>query len=206
MKWDDFYAEVKDWPVIESQSLHILYDSKSEVELQLSRWAKQEKVHKLKRGYYILAEKFRKAEIFEPYIAAILRSPSYISLEKALEMHHLIPDAVYTFTSVTTKRRPGEFINAAGRFKYLCFKKDYFWGYRVIRQGNSKGYLAEPEKALIDLFYFHNKKIDRAFLDGLRLQGTDQLNHKKLVQYARKMAVPFIKKAVDLLIEMDKES
>lgn len=205
MKWEQFYIDVKDQPVIESQFLHLLYGNKNEVELQLSRWLKQGKIHQLKRGYYILDEKYRETKNFEPYIAAILKPPSYISLEKALEMHHLIPDVVYTFTSVTTKRRPVEYINPAGRFKYVCLKKEYFWGYRVIQQKNSKGYLAEPEKAIIDLFYFFTKKVEREFIRSLRLQNTEQLSHKKLVTYAKKMGVPFVKKAVDLLLEMLEE-
>ena len=205
MKWETFYIDVKDQPVIESQYLHLLYDNKTEVELQLSRWLKKGKIHQLKRGYYILDEKYRKTKIFEPYIAAILKSPSYISLEKALEMHHLIPDVVYTFTSVTTRRRPAEFINPAGRFKYMCIKKEYFWGYRIVQQQNSKGYLAEPEKAIIDLFYFLKKTVEREYIRSLRLQNTEQLSQKKLGTYAQKMGVPFVKKAVDLLLEILEE-
>lgn len=205
MKWEQFYNDLKDRPVIESQYLYLLYENKSEVELQLSRWLKQEKIQKLKKGYYLLDEKYRKVKIFEPYIAAILKSPSYISLEKALEMYHLIPDVVYTFTSVTTKRRPAEFITPVGRFKYFCIKKDYFWGYKVIQQSDSKGYIAEPEKAIIDLFYLAQKKIDENFIHSLRLQNTEQINHDNLNAYAHKMGVPFVIKAVELLIKILRE-
>lgn len=202
MKWDQFYSDVKDRMVIESQYLHLLYGNKGEAELQLSRWLKQKKLHRLKKGYYVLDGKYRKVEIFEPYIAGILKSPSYISLEKALEMHHLIPDVVFTFTSVTTKRRPAEFINSVGRFKYNTIKKEYFWGYRAITQAKGAGYLAEPEKALIDLFYFHRVKVDDAFIDSLRLQNTEQLSPGKLEAYAAKMGIPFVTKAVELLLKM----
>lgn len=191
--------------VIESQYLYLLYHNKNEVELQLSRWTKLGKIHRLKRGYYVLGEDYRRIGIFEPYIAAILKSPSYISLEKALEMHHLIPDVVYTFTSVTTKRRPAEFINRAGRFKYVSIKRKYLWGYRPITQPNTPGYtgyLAEPEKALIDLFYFQQKKITEAFIDSLRLQNTEQLNKEKLEAYAENMNIPFVIKAVELVLNM----
>jgi predicted transcriptional regulator of viral defense system len=191
--------------VIESQYLDLLYHNKNEVELQLSRWTKLGKIHRLKRGYYVLGEDYRRIGIFEPYIAAILKSPSYISLEKALEMHHLIPDVVYTFTSVTTKRRPAEFINTAGRFKYVSIKRKYLWGYRPITQPNTPGYtgyLAEPEKALIDLFYFQQKKINEAFIDSLRLQNTEQFNKEKLEAYAGIMNIPFVIKAVELVLNM----
>jgi predicted transcriptional regulator of viral defense system len=201
MKWDRFYNDVKDRMVVESEYLHLLYGNKNQVELQLSRWTKAEKIHRLKKGYYILGDNYRQIEIYEPYIAGILRAPSYISLEKALEMHHLIPDVVYSFTSVTTKKRPAEFINRAGRFRYSSIKKEYFWGYLPLTHMNFTGYLAEPEKALIDLFYYQHKKISEAFIDSLRLQNTELLDTTKLTAYANKLGVPFVKEAVKLLLK-----
>jgi predicted transcriptional regulator of viral defense system len=201
MKWEQFLNDVKDQPVIESRYLHLLYPNPREVDLQISRWLKQKKIHRLKKGFYLLDEKYRQAKISESYVAAILKSPSYISLEKALEIYHLIPDVVYAYTSVTTKRRPAEFITPVGRFNYSCLKKDYFWGYRVISEQDGKGYLGEPEKAIIDLFYLAQKKIDKAFIHSLRLQNTEQLNREKLIDYAGRMGVPFVVRAVSLLIE-----
>lgn len=201
MKWSKFYSDVKDRMVVESEYLHLLYGNKNQVELQLSRWAKQEKVHRLKRGFYILGDDYRLRKIYEPYIASLLKFPSYISLEKALEMHHLIPDAVFTFTSVTPKRRPVEFINRAGRFKYVSIKREYFWGYHPVTQTNCTGYLAEPEKALIDLFYFNQRNVDRGFIQSLRLQNTEQLDPQKLKTYAEKMGVHFVMRAVNLLLD-----
>jgi len=205
MKWDTFYEDVKNRMVIESQYLHLLYGNKAQVELQLSRWLKQGKIHRLKRGIYILAEKYRGVPIFEPYVAGILKSPSYISLEKALEMHHLIPDVVYTYTSVTTRRRPVEFVTGTGRFKYTVIKNQYFWGYRSIAHGSYTGFLAEPEKALIDLFYYKKSNIDEAYIESLRLQNTEQINGSKLLEYAGKMEIPFITDAVQLLLKIIEE-
>jgi hypothetical protein len=67
---------------------------------------------------------------------------------------------------------------------------------------SSTGYLAEPEKALIDLFYYNQGKVDETFIDSLRLQNTEQLSSDKLEVYAAKMGVPFVTKAVDLLLKM----
>ena len=101
MRWDLFYEKVRSLPVIETRALQLLFAQKG-LEVQLIRWQKQGKILQLKRGYYVLQEKYRQVSVFEPSVAAILKSPSYISLEKALEMHHLIPDAVFAITSVTT--------------------------------------------------------------------------------------------------------
>ncbi len=195
MRWDEFYGKVQNMPVIETRALKLLFNQKT-IELQLDRWVKQKKIIQLKRGFYILDGKYRKQSVFEPYIAYILKSPSYISVEKALEMHHLIPDVVYSITSVTTKRRPVEFINPIGRFRYRSIKKEYFWGYHISQLENQKGYLADPEKALIDLLYFKQRKIGADYIQSLRLQNIELLDFDKLVRYAAKLSVPFVTKAV----------
>ena len=198
MKWDDFYEKVQNLPIIESRILRLLFNN-GNIELQLNRWVKRGKIILLKRGYYILEKKYRKTDIFEPYIASVLKSPSYISLEKALEMHHLIPDIIFSVTSVTTKKRPAEFVNSIGRFKYSSIKKEYFWGYQTIEFEGQKGYLADPEKALLDLFYFKRKKISTEYILSLRLQNIELLDFNKLKRYAEKLDVPFVKRAVSKL-------
>ncbi len=198
MKWDIFYEKVQNMPVIETRMLRLLFDNKN-IELQLNRWIKQGKIIQLKRGFYILEENYRKLDVFEPYIASILKSPSYISLEKALEMHHLIPDVVFSITSVTTKQRPAEFVSRIGRFKYSSIKKEYFWGYHTVELDNQKGYLADPEKALIDLFYFKQKRISVEYIQSLRLQNIELLKLDKLEKYAVKLDVPFVNRAVSEL-------
>ncbi len=198
MRWDVFYKKVQNLPLIETRVLRLLFDNKN-IELQLNRWVKLGKIIQLKRSYYILEENYRKLNVFEPYIASTLKSPSYISLEKALEMHHLIPDVIYSITSVTTKQRPAEFINKIGRFKYSSIKKDYFWGYHTIESEDQKGYLADPEKALIDLFYFKQKKISVEYIQSLRLQNIELLNFEKLEKYVVKLDVPFVSRAVSEL-------
>jgi predicted transcriptional regulator of viral defense system len=199
MEWERFLDVMRSQSIIESKALKILFRDEQGIEVQLSRWQHQGRLLQLKRGIYALAEKYRKHEIFEPGIAAVLKNPSYISLEKALEIHHLIPDAVFAYTSVTTKKRPAEFVNAFGRFQYFCIQRNFFWGYQAWEKGDEKGYLAEPEKALLDLFYLRRKKVSLAYLRELRLQNWEVISLEKLMVYAAKMAVPFISEAVLLL-------
>jgi len=47
MKWEQFLNDVKDQPVIESRYLHLLYPNPRAVDLQISRWFKQKKIHRL---------------------------------------------------------------------------------------------------------------------------------------------------------------
>jgi hypothetical protein len=58
---------------------------KSAIPVMLHRWEKEDKIIKLKNGLYIFSEKYRRKEIFEPCISYLIKNPSYISLEKAME-------------------------------------------------------------------------------------------------------------------------
>jgi predicted transcriptional regulator of viral defense system len=59
---------------------------------------------RLKPGLFLLAEEFRKTHPHPFVIAAMLHSPSHVSLESALAHHGLIPEAVYQVASVTSAR------------------------------------------------------------------------------------------------------
>ncbi|HOX84536.1 MAG TPA: hypothetical protein PKW76_06245 [bacterium] len=59
---------------------------------------------RLKPGLFVLDGRYRKSEPHPFQIAALLHYPSHISLESALAWHHLIPEAVYQTSSVTSER------------------------------------------------------------------------------------------------------
>jgi predicted transcriptional regulator of viral defense system len=87
------------------------------------------------------------------FVANKLYQPSYISLEKALSHYGIIPETVYTTTSVTTKI-PREFNTPLGIFGYQRIKKDAFTGYSLKELNGEKALIAEPEKALADYLNF----------------------------------------------------
>lgn len=86
-------------------------------------------------------------------IANRLYQPSYVSLEKALSHYHMIPEIVYTITSVSTKSTR-EFVNSRGTFSYQQIKKSVFTGYTLIQLEDMAVLMAEPAKALADYLYF----------------------------------------------------
>lgn len=97
MKFETFLDQVQDLPVIEVENLLAGQPHPDALRVQLARWHKAGKLIQLKKGYYVLDKPFRKKGVNEFYVAAILKAPSYISLEKALEFYDLIPEAVPTF-------------------------------------------------------------------------------------------------------------
>ncbi len=122
MKWEEFLKKVDDLPVIETEVLLSGVVEPEPLRVQLSRWQKAGKIVQVKKDVYLFAESYRGKNIYEPYLASILKKPSYISLEKALEYHleyhnNMIPEAVPVYTSVTPKRA-GKFVSEIGTLQY----------------------------------------------------------------------------------------
>lgn len=189
MEWERFLKITGKFPVIDTENLFAGISNPDSIEVQISRWKNAGKIIQLKRGMYLLAEPYRKIEVYEPYIAAILKRPSYISLEKALEHHNLIPEAVTIYTSVTTKRQ-GRFVSKAGMFDYRHIKESLFWGYKSLTVNKQTAFIASPEKTLLDFFYVKRLKISLDYLQELRLQNVEKINIEKLFECARRFKKP----------------
>ncbi len=103
---------------------------------------------KLRNGLYAL-----EGERPNLYFAANkIYRPSYVSLETALSYYGIIPEIVYSITSVTPK--PTRNFDAFGiDFSYTRIKQKAFQGYTARKEGNSTVLFAEPEKALADYLY-----------------------------------------------------
>ena len=196
MKFNEFVSLFGNLPVIETENLFTggLRDS---VKVQVSRWERSGKIIQLKRGVYILAEPYRKIEVNEPFIASILKRPSYLSLEKALEYHNLIPEGVPPYTSVTTKR-PGRFISPLGNFDYRHIDVSLFWGYDSVTVNKQTAFIASGEKAFLDLVYLKAGEVSLGFLEGLRLQNLEQIQWKRLLGYAKRFGKPKIFRAAEM--------
>lgn len=198
MKFEEFIKLLGNMPVIDTENLLAGVAAPEAMKVQISRWEKADKIIQLKRGIYLLAEPYRKTDIYELYIASLLKKPSYISLEKAFEFHGLIPEAVRVFTSVTTKR-PCEFVTKVGAFDYRHIKSSLFWGYNSVTLNKQTAFVASPEKALLDYFYLKGVKISFDYLEGLRLQNEEQVDIEKLLKYAKRFKKPMILKAAETI-------
>lgn len=204
MKWEDFVKKVGKLPVIDTKLL--LTGVKDKV--QISRWQKAGKLIQLKRGFYVLSETHRKVNLFEPHISFLLKKPSYVSLEKALEYYGLIPEGVPVYTAVTSKRA-AKFTSEAGVFTYRHIKQPLFWGYESVTVNSQTGFIAFPEKALLDLVYFHGIDISLDYLEGLRLQNVNKLNLGILLKFAGRFKSLGMMKATSIIkkyIEQNKRS
>ena len=131
---------------------------------------------KLKNGLYAL--KVRLPSEFE--IANKVYSPSYISLEYALMYYGIIPETVYTITSVTTKPTR-EFIINNISYTYSKIKKIAFKGYLRKPIDRNIIFIAEPEKAFVDYLYF----VDLGQKPVYDRIDVNKLSKNKLIKYAK---------------------
>jgi len=198
MKYEDFISRFGNLPVIETSVLSAEQGDPKALSVQISRWQKTGRLIQLRRGVYVLPEFYRKVELNEFYIASVLEKPSYISLEKALEFHGLIPEAVPVFTSVTTSR-PRHLRTPVGVFEYRYLLPSLFWGYRSFVMNRQTVFIAVPEKALLDLFYLKHIRVTEPYLTEMRLQNLEKISMKKLSLYAGRFAKPGLAKAADIL-------
>lgn len=162
--------------------------SKSAVSFFLSSNLKSGLFLKLRNNYYLLKDS--SPSLY--FIANKLYQPSYISLEKALSHYGIIPEVVYTITSITTKPTR-EFETPRGVFSYQRIKKAAFTGYSACRLGGTIVFMAEPEKALADYLYFVDLK-KASLNDRLNLKP---INKKKLVQCAKLFERSSLLKVID---------
>lgn len=106
---------------------------------------------RVKKGLYVVNPELTGRPVSTELIANHLYSPSYISMHTALRYYGLIPEAVYSIESMTTKHSR-RFSNSFGHFNYTQTSREAFSiGLTTETTGPATFVIATPEKALCDL-------------------------------------------------------
>ncbi len=122
---------------------------------KVKRLLAQGKLLHIRRGLYGLVDE-SKPHPFE--LAQHIYAPSYVSLESALAYHQLIPEAVYTVTSVSTKRSK-VFDTPLGKFNYSKLPtQNFYLNVELITTNNHRFFIAKPWKAICDYVYCYKKE------------------------------------------------
>lgn len=141
----------------------------------VNRAIKSGELNRLRRGLYILSDKYRKQNPHPFSIAQILMPGSYVSFETALAHHGWIPEAVYTTTSAIPGRKTKEFTHekyGSLSFHPLAIQRGYFLELVERKQFNKQTMLiAKPVRALMDLVCLRKEKWQGLewLTDGLRI-------------------------------------
>jgi hypothetical protein len=196
MKFDDLITFSRDLPFFDVNTLSLVSgDPKGYLSVQLNGWTAKESIIRLRRGYYTLGRRYRRAPLSDVAIANALCSPSYLTGLWALSLYGMIPEMVTAFTSATT-RTTCSFENEIGRFEYHKLKPDFFFGYSQRPFGETRAWVAEPEKAVLDALHAWPGEWTTARLGAeLRLQPIEAFDTSKLAVYAQRWGSPRLLRA-----------
>ena len=166
--------------------------------LNLINWQKRGYVIKIRREWYCFTD--QQIHGNWPWLAAnLIYQPSYISLHTALSFYNLIPEAVYTITSITTKKT-NQFNTPVGNFSYNNVKSSLFgFGHTLLNFNNDsqiefnnmrllhrKILFGELEKAVLDFFYINHQYNTEKDMEHLRFDNyvlENNLNKPKFYSY-----------------------
>ncbi len=115
--------------------------------VSLNRWVKGGALERAGRNIYVIGGEPVRPEM----IAGQVYFPSYLSFESALSRFGVLNLLPYSITFATTRKTKSSTL-LDRRVVYRHLKKELFFGYT-----NEEGlYVAEPEKALLDLVYLRS--------------------------------------------------
>src|SRR3989344_2294415 len=122
---------VSSLPYFELADLLQLSDNKNYLKTTLSRFEKQGKIVRLKKGKYVSADyvndiqkKGNYAEYLE-FMANILHPASYLSMECVLFENNVLTENPKNFTSVCLNKT-AKFFNSLGNYFYHKIRKELF--------------------------------------------------------------------------------
>ncbi|HAS00181.1 MAG: hypothetical protein US57_C0011G0039 [Candidatus Moranbacteria bacterium GW2011_GWC2_37_73] len=186
MNYFEFRKKIEELPCFETKELRLILGSNftSTTLVNLKNWINKGHLIMLRRGLYIVAEMKNKLDMME--FATKIYAPSYISMEMALNFYGIIPEAVFTVTSVTT-RKTKKFATPVGNFSYQKIKKEAFGGFETKKTNGVSFNLALPEKAVVDFLYLNRNILNggQQQFQGYRFNEDFKFDGKKLLKFAK---------------------
>lgn len=182
---------LKNLPYFNKSTLgEVLNKSGENLNYWIKKFIRQGELIVLKKGLYTtrlylvsLEKNPVLREAYLEYLANIIRYPSYISLEYALSKYGLIPEGIFSLTSVTLKSSR-VYKNSLGNFIYRSIKEDLFLGFENRDFEGKRIKIATRAKALFDFLYFRKEKS----LEDLRINWEAFLpdDQKKFAEFVKK--------------------
>lgn len=200
MNYIEFRHYFKDYAVIGMRDIYTVepdFDNR-----RLYEWSKKGYIQKIINGFYIFSDsQLNEGMMFR--IANRIYRHSYVSLETALSYYNLIPEQIFMITSVST-RKTKTFDTDAGRFSYKNIKNEIYLGYDTVLDEPGTFFIASPEKALLDYFYFNAEIDDRHDIAGLRINHevySEIIDENKLMALADYIDNNRVKGCIETLLK-----
>ena len=205
MRYINLREELKDFIVFSINDIKKI--DETFYRARLNEWQNKGYIKKVIKGFYIFSD----LEISENILFLIANKiyfPSYISLESAFSYYNIIPEGVYSVTSITTRKtfKPaGSFTN----FNYAIVIAQAFYAYQLIEFKSRYFKIASLEKSIIDYFYFNQKKDSSNDFYEMRLNTSslsEQINLKIIKNYLEIFNKKSLTKCVNNLLEFVKNA
>ena len=160
-------------------------------EVWCSRYVRKGLLTRLKRGLYVKTENLAhmsQTDLFE--IANILQVPSYISLMTALSYYGITTQVQRNFLESISIKRTRSFQVDNLSFRYMRIKPDLYGGF-VKKEGF---FVALPEKAILDCFYFASMGRYPLDIHSLDLTKADEKSLTKLAKMYPQKTIRFLER------------
>lgn len=210
MKISQILAILKKQPYFTKQNLSLALGKEAEdLNYWLKKLTKEDLLTPLKNGFYISSYYPDQSEIYWFYLANRLRFPSYVSLETVLARNGLIPESVFSTTSITLKSSR-RYLTKPMTFIYQNLKTELFYGYQLIVFGNTglTAKVAYPYKALFDFLYlkkFNSQKSLKKYLLSDGRINWDAFSNQDKNNFAKIIKTSGSKKMATILAVLKKE-
>lgn len=179
----------------------VLGNNRRTLDYRIKSLIKRDILLPAKSGFYInkrSLETTPNKDDFMEYVGSIMVYPSYVSLEYALSKYGFIPEGVFSYTYITTKKTR---IISSGNISYIYknIKQPLFCGYETKIFGNSVYFFASFAKAVFDYIYlkpYKNAKEFKTFLFDSRFnwssmtkQDIDNFTNFVKISESKKMSL-----------------
>jgi len=153
--------------------------------MQLTRWSQKWYLVKLVNGWWVFTDVLHTNWIQER-IASQIYGPSYISLERALSLYNIIPEWVFMYTSVCTRKTQSYVLQGITYTYQKIDPRLYVW-YETMDMWWWQVHIWCLEKVILDYLYLHTEHRDQDDFAWLRRNTqvlAETLDRKKLEIYA----------------------
>lgn len=193
------------FPVFSSIEVKNIFFAEPNILIQIAFWIKKGYLKSIRKGLYLLIN--AQTDINLLALASKIYTPSYLSLEFALNYYGIIPDIPGTYTSVTS-RKTMVYKNEFGNFTYQKIKSDLFFGYIIQKDKNVTFQIATPEKAILDYLYLNKNKLiaEENFWRELRIDEEFKFDLKKIQEYKKLFNSKKVSNLVDSLLLYQKNA
>lgn len=160
------------------------------LKVSLTRWLRRGVLERAAPGVYVVPGSAPQPEV----IAGQLYFPCYLSFESALSRSGILNLVPYSLSFATVRRT--KTVTLLGReVVYRQIKQELFFGFEM----TGGVYVAEPEKALLDLIYLSTFGRASLPVDEMNLSSISKL---KVLEYAERFP-PRVKKRFEALTAKD---